>query len=228
MIGIYLRHNWPILSIDTKKKEPVGNFKRNGTEYCAKGSPRAVNDHDFYDELAVPYGIYDYNHNVGFVNLGRSKDTPEFAVESLSRWWDNYGCFIYPDAKKILLLADSGGSNGYDRRMFKKYLADLAKKLGVVFYVCHYPPGCSKYNRIERRYFSMISISTQAQPVDSLEEFAELIKYTTTETGLKSMCVIDYNVYHTGQKIGKREYEALPIRRSSVVSKLNYWIGDEL
>ena len=222
----YTKHGLPVISIDTKKKELIGNFKRAGTEYRPKKSPRPVNDHDFCNEHAVPYGIYDCNKNFGFVNLGHSKDTAKFAVESIRRWWNLYEKIEYPDAKKMLIFADSGGSNGYNRRMFKKYLVQLSQEIGVVFRMCHYPPGCSKYNPVEHRFFSEISVSTQAQPITSLSEFAEFIRHTTTETGLRAMCVIDNNIYPTKEKIGKHEYDALPIRRSSIVSELNYWIGE--
>ena len=152
----------------TLKKEIIGAFKASGSLLRPVGEPLEVVDHDFATVRATPYGLYDIQRNTGFVNLSTSADTSEFAVESLRRWWNLRGRFDYPQAKRLLLTADCGGSNGYNRRMFKKYLADFALETGLEIHVCHYPPGCSKYNKIERHLFSQISISIQGRPLTSV------------------------------------------------------------
>jgi hypothetical protein len=225
MRNLYLTKGWAVISIDAKKKEMIGNFKSNGSEYRASKSPRAVNDHDFCQQRVTPYGIYDYGKNRGFVNLGISKDTAEFAVESIRRWWQQEGIQFYSDTRHVLIMADSGGSNGFNRRMFKKYLSDLSVEIGVIFYVCHYPPGTSKYNPIEHRMFSAISKSIQAQPLTDIHILKELISHTVTTAGLRILCTIDENVYTTGQTIPQSDFNALPIKPAKIISKLNYTVG---
>lgn len=203
MRKFYLTKGWAVISIDAKKKELLGNYKSNGSEYRASKSPRAVSDHDFGEQRVTPYGIYDYGRNTEFINLGISKDTAEFAVESIRRWWRQEGSKIYFNTKHVLIMADSGGSNGFNRRMFKKYLSDLSQETGLLFYVCHYPSGTSKYNPIEHRLFSAISKSIQAQPLTDIDTFKELLNHTTTTTGLRIKCVVDNNTYTTNQSISQ-------------------------
>ena len=221
----YLTKGWAVISIDSKKKELIGEFKSNGSEYRVSKSARKVNDHDFGEQRVTPYGIYDYGRNKGFINLGNSSDTAEFAVESIRRWWHTEGSSAYPGCKHILILADNGGSNGSNRRMFKKYLSDLSKETGLMFYVCHYPSGTSKYNPIEHRLFSEISKSIQAQPLTDIDTFKNLISHTETTTGLSVTCAIDENVYEKGQTISNSDFNALPVIPSKVVSRLNYTVG---
>jgi hypothetical protein len=225
MRKLYLSKGWAVISIDAKKKELIGDFKSNGSEYRASKSARKVNDHDFGEQRVTPYGVYDCGRNKGFINLGTSSDTAEFAVESIRRWWKSEGSSAYPGCKRVLILADNGGSNGSNRRMFKKYLSDLSKETGLIFYVCHYPSGTSKYNPIEHRLFSEISKSIQAQPLTDIKTFRNLISHTRTTTGLSVTCVIDDNVYKTGQTISRYDYNNLPFLPSSDISTLNYSIG---
>ena len=186
------------------------------------GKPLKVVDHDFATLRATPYGLYDIQKNTGFVNLSTSADTSEFAVESIRRWWNLRGKFDYPQAKRLLLTADCGGSNGYNRRMFKKYLADFALESGLEVHVCHYPPGCSKYNKIERRLFSRISISMQGRPLTSVSVFQKLIEHTVTTTGLKVQCALDENSYITGQQISDKSFAALPVTHDNELGDWNY------
>ena len=179
-------------------------------------------DHDFSTVRATPYGLYDVQKNAGFVNLSLSADTSEFAVESIRRWWNQRGKFDYPEAGRLLLTADCGGSNGYNRRMFKKYLADFALETGLEIHVCHYPPGCSKYNKIERRLFSQISISMQGHPLTSISTLQKLIENAATLTGLKVQCVLDENSYAKGQKISDKRFAALPVTHDNELGEWNY------
>ena len=187
-----------------------------------RGKPLEVIDHDFSTIRATPYGLYDMRKNTGFINLSTSADTSEFAVESIRRWWNLRGGLDYPHAGRLLLTADCGGSNGYNRRMFKKYLADFARESGLEIHVCHYPPGCSKYNRIERRLFSQISISIQGRPLTSLSVFQKLIEHSDTTTGLHVQCVLDENAYAKGQKISDKSFAALPIIHDDTLGDWNY------
>lgn len=186
------------------------------------GEPLEVVDHDFATVRATPYGLYDIRKKAGFVNLSTSADTSEFAVESIRRWWNLRGRFDYPQAKRLLLTADCGGSNGYNRRMFKKYLADFALETGLEIHVCHYPPGCSKYNKIERRLFSQISISMQGRPLTSVSVFQKLIENTVTVTGLNVQCVLDENSYVKGQEISDELFAALPVIHDDELGDWNY------
>ena len=184
-----------------------------------------VNDHDFAEKKAVPYGVYDIGANHGFVNLGQSSDTSEFAVESIRRWWNASGKNVYPNAHRVLITADCGGSNGYNRRMFKKYLADFASETGLEVHVCHYPPGTSKYNKIEHRLFSQISMSMQGQPLISMYVFQQLIRHTATTTGLTVDCVMDTNSYEKGQKISDNILNTLPVTHKAILGDWNYFFS---
>ena len=210
-----------IISIDTKKKEPVGNFKNAGTEYRKKKDPRPVLNHDFPELRAVPYGIYDVKKNKGFVVLGKSHDTPRFAVNSIRIWWNESGKADYPNAKRLLILADSGGSNSCNSRVWKKEIFELGKELGISIHVSHYPTGCSKWNPIEHKLFCFITKNWQGKPLTDLLTIQKYIQATSTETGLSVQCVIDYADYPLKEKVDDKEFNSLPIQRLQL-GKWNY------
>jgi len=191
----------PVISIDAKKKENIGNFKNIGAEYNKKKEPVKVLDHDFpIKELgkATPYGVYDVMNNAGFVNVGISSDTAEFAVESIKRWWYEMGAETYPNADTIYITADAGGSNGSRVKLWKTSLQKLADELNMTLKISHFPPGTSKWNKIEHRLFSFISKNWRGKPLESLAVIVNLIGSTTTDTGLTVKCVVDYNEYKKG------------------------------
>jgi Rhodopirellula transposase DDE domain len=226
----FMREQQPVVSIDTKKKELVGNFKNNGREYAPAGEPREVNAHDFQSDAllkAVPFGIYDIVKNQGWINLGISNDTAMFAVESIRRWWNGLGKASYPNAEKLMITADCGGSNGYRVRLFKKELQKFANESGLKIFVCHFPPGTSKWNKIEHRLFSFISNNWRAHPLNDLVTIVNLIGNTRTDAGLKVCCEIDDNNYETGIKITKKEVDALNIKRDEFHGEWNYSIWPE-
>ena len=217
----------PIISVDCKKKELLGNFKNGGREWQAKGEDTRVNVHDFLslaDGKAVPYGVYDLVHKRGFVNVGIDHDTAEFAVESIKRWWHSTGKALYPDQKELLITADGGGSNGARNRLWKKKLQELANEEQLTITVVHYPPATSKWNTIEHRLFSFISINWRAKPLTSLEVVLELLSHTTTKEGLAVTAVKDSNVYPTGIKVSDEELAALNLSRNSFHGEWNYTI----
>ena len=191
----YLKEGVPVISVDTKKKENIGNFKNNGNEYRTKKNPRKVLDHDFpLEEIGkiAPYGVYNLNHNTGFVNAGISHDTSEFAVESISRWWETVGKHTFSNQEKIYITADSGGSNGYRVRMWKYQLQQFADRTGLEIEVSHFPRGCSKWNKVEHRLFCYISKNWQGKPLVDVQTSVNLIASTTTTTGLDVVCVRDH------------------------------------
>jgi hypothetical protein len=217
----------PVLSIDAKKKENIGNFKNNGRTYREKKTPLEVLDHDFpIAELgkATPFGVYDIFRNRGFVNVGISSDTAMFAVESVRRWWYSEGIVYYPDATEIVLTADGGGSNGSRSRLFKRELQLLANEIGKSIRVMHYPPGTSKWNKIEHRLFSYISQNWQGIPLISIAVIVSLIGATTTAKGLAVACVLDENIYQKGIRISDEEFSAINIVPDSFHSDWNYSI----
>ena len=217
----------PMISVDCKKKELVGNFKNNGREWQAKGEDTCVNVYDFLslaDGKAVPYGIYDLIHKRGFVNVGIDHDTAEFAVESIRRWWQNSGKALYPGKKELLITADGGGSNGARNRLWKKKLQELANEEQLTITVLHYPPATSKWNKIEHRLFSFISINWRAKPLTSLEVVLELLSHTTTKEGLVVTALKDSNTYPTGIKVSDDELAALNLFRDSFHGEWNYTI----
>ena len=192
----YQKGNQPVISVDTKKKELIGNFKNAGRELHKKGTPELVNVYDFPDpELGKisPYGIYDIGKNMGWVNVGVDHDTAQFAVQSIRSWWYSMGKSHYPDAKKLLITADGGGSNGSRVRLWKIELQKLAVEIGLEITVCHFPPGTSKWNKIEHRLFSFISQNWRGKPLTSHQVVVKLIASTKTKTGLKVKCVLDEN-----------------------------------
>jgi len=217
----------PIISVDCKKKELLGNFKNNGREWQAKGEHTEVNVYDFLsvaDGRAIPYGIYDLVHKNGFVNVGVDHETAEFAVESIRRWWQTCGKSLYPTHQELLITADGGGSNGVKNRLWKKKLQDLANEEQLTITVAHYPPATSKWNKIEHRLFSFISINWRAKPLTSLEVVLELLSHTTTKEGLTVTAIKDSNVYPTGIKVSDEELAALNLSRASFHGEWNYTI----
>lgn len=215
----------PIVSVDCKKKELIGHFKNNGREWQAKGDATTVNVYDYLslaDGKAVPYGVYDLLQNRGFVNVGIDHDTAEFAVESIRRWWLSLGKVLYPDKKALLITADGGGSNAARSRLWKREMQQLANETGLRITVCHFPPGTSKWNKIEHRLFSYISINWRAKPLVSLETVIELISHTTTEQGLVVTAIKDSNTYPTGIKVSDEELKALHITRDDFHGEWNY------
>jgi hypothetical protein len=218
----------PVISVDTKKKENIGNFKNPGQEYRKSKDPRKVLDHDFpVKELGkiAPYGVYNLNHNIGFVNVGTSNDTAEFAVESISRWWDVVGKHTFPNASKLLITCDCGGSNGNRRRLWKYQLSQLAKRIGITIHVCHFPPGTSKWNKVEHRLFCYISKNWQGKPLIDIETAIALIGSTTTETGLRVICQCDNNVYELAITVSDDDFEAINIINIEPFESWNYVIN---
>lgn len=215
----------PVISVDTKKKELVGDFKNPGRVYRPKASPEPVRVHDFkIPELgkASPYGIYDITHNMGWVNLGTDHDTAAFAVESIRRWWLGMGRGLYPAARCLQIVADGGGSNGARLRLWKVELQKLSEELGMPVQVCHLPPGTSKWNKIEHRLFSFISMNWRGRPLISHEVIINLIKATTTKAGLRVEASLDRNEYPAGTKISDEEMAALNLFRESFHGDWNY------
>ena len=218
----------PAISVDTKKKELVGDFKNGGRELRPKGQPEPVRVHDFLiPELgkAAPYGIYDIAANAGWVNLGITHDTAAFAVESIRRWWNECGAVRYPAATKLLITADCGGSNGARVRLWKRELQVLADELGMAISVCHHPPGTSKWNRIEHRLFAFITQNWRGKPLVSHQVIVQLIANTKTAAGLTVACRLDANTYEKGIKVTDHEMAALNIRPAEFHGEWNYTIS---
>ena len=217
----------PVLSVDTKKKERVGNFKNPGRTYRPRGNPKEVNVYDFPDlgdGIAIPYGAYDLQRNHGFVNVGMTHDTAEFAVESLRFWWRRFGHRHYPDATGWLVCADGGGSNGSRNRAWKYYLQQLTKDLGIPVTVCHYPPGTSKWNKIEHRMFSFISSNWQGVPLETYATIVNLIGATKTNEGLRISARLDKNTYDLGEKISDDEMTNVQMQPHETHPNWNYTI----
>ncbi len=218
----------PVISVDTKKKEKIGDFANAGREWRPKGEPEEVRVHDFLiPELGkvAPYGIYDMTHNLGWVNVGIDHDTGTFAVESIRRWWYSMGEPLYPAAHQLLITADSGGSNGYRLRMWKVELQKLADETGLSIKVCHLPPGTSKWNKIEHRLFSYISQNWRGKPLISHEVIVNLIAATTTATGLRVHSQLDTRSYPTGVRVSDAELGQVNIERDSFHGEWNYTIS---
>ena len=217
----------PVIAVDAKKRELVGEFKNAGREWRQKGKPVAVNVYDFpslSNGVAIPYGTYDVQRNQGFVNVGISHDTAEFAVESIRQWWRRFGHRHYPQARTLLICADGGGSNGSRNRAWRVYLQQFSDDTGVAVTVCHYPPGTSKWNKIEHRMFSFISLNWRGQPLVSYETVVNLISHTTTRKGLRVNARLDPQVYVTGQKVTDSELRALRLTRHALHPTWNYTI----
>lgn len=218
----------PVISVDTKKKELVGEFSNKGSTWRPQGCPEKVNTHDFLDPdkgRASPYGIYDLFNNVGFVNVGVSADTSAFAVESIRRWWLNMGKESYANARKLLITADGGGSNGSRVRLWKTELQRFADEMNLEISVCHFPPGTSKWNKIEHRMFSFISQNWRGKPLVSIETIINLIGATKTKKGLTIKTSVDTNEYAKGIKIKDSEIEALALKRDAFHGEWNYTLN---
>ena len=217
----------PVVSVDTKKKELVGDFKNGGREWRPAGNPETVRVYDFVDKAlgkANPYGVYDPVANVGWVSVGVDHDTAEFAVETLRRWWGKMGRLRYPTATELLVNADGGGSNGTRVRLWKVALQRLADETGLRITVCHFPPGTSKWNKIEHRMFSYISMNWRGKPLISHEVIVNLIASTTTQTGLKIEAEIDTNLYPKGLRVTDEELEKINIQKANFHGEWNYTI----
>jgi transposase len=227
----FIAEHEPVISIDSKKKENIGNFKNNGAEWQKSKMPTKVLDHDFPLEdkgKAVPYGVYDIAKNKGFVNVGISSDTAEFAANSILKWWGIVGKRAYPDATKIMITADCGGSNGYRVKLWKVKLQEIANQLNMAIHVTHFPPGTSKWNKIEHRLFSYISINWRGKPLDELLTVISLIASTTTSEGLTVECVSDMQEYKKGRVVADEELDAVNIKPQEFHGEWNYVISPNM
>jgi transposase len=223
-----LAENQPVISVDTKKKELVGDFKNPGREWRPQGDPEEVRVHDFLiKELgrAVPYGVYDLATNTGWVNVGVGNDTAAFAVQTIRRWWQDIGRVRYPLAKRLVITADGGGSNGSRVRLWKRELQQFADELSISIEVHHFPPGTSKWNKIEHRLFSFVTQNWRAKPLISYRVIVDLIAATTTKTGLKVYCELDANSYPKGITVSDAEMASLNIQRAGFHGEWNYTIA---
>lgn len=220
----------PVISVDTKKKENIGNFKNNGQEYRQNKDPRKVLDHDFpLEELGKisPYGVYNLNNNTGFVNVGTSHDTSEFAVESIARWWETVGKHTFPGSKKMYITCDSGGSNGYRVRMWKYQLQQFVNRTGLEVEISHFPRGTSKWNKVEHRLFCYISKNWQGKPLVDVQTAVDLIGSTKTTTGLEVICVRDDTEYKLAQKVSDADFIAISIKNIPPFPLWNYKISPQ-
>jgi transposase len=221
----FQRANQPVISVDTKKKELVGNFKTPGREWQPKGKPEHVNVHDFADPQlgkVIPYGVYDLAANAGWVNVGIDHDTAEFAVESIRRWWAHMGKARYPHAKKLLITADCGGSNGSRTRLWKVALQRFADEVQLPLHVCHFPPGTSKWNKVEHSLFCFITQNWRGRPLRSRATVVHLLASTTTQHGLTVQAMLDEHTYETGKRVTKEELAALKLQPKSFQGEWNY------
>ncbi len=227
----FIADDEPVISVDTKKKELIGDYANRGAEWSPEGEPERVQVHDFPNrELgehakAIPYGIYDVTNDEGWVSVGDSADTAEFAVESIRRWWNQMGRDRFPNATRLLITADAGGSNGYRLRAWKTHLAKLAAETGLHVTVCHYPPGTSKWNRIEHRMFRFISMNWRGRPLTSVRTIIELISATSTTTGLTIQAGYDPEWYPKGVKITDAQLAAVPLTPHTFHGEWNYTIN---
>ncbi len=221
-----LKADNPAISVDTKKKELVGAYKNGGREYRPTGEPEPVDVHDFKGELGrvSPYGVYDLQDNSGWVSVGISADTSEFAVETIRRWWYSMGEERYPEADGLFITADCGGSNGYRTRLWKLELQRLADELKLAITVCHFPPGTSKWNKVEHRLFSFITMNWRGKPLHTYQTVVNLIAATTTTTGLEVQCELDSRSYDKGRKVSDAELETVKIRPHRFHGEWNYTI----
>ena len=231
LAGERLASGDPVISVDTKKKELIGNYANGGTESHPGGEPTRTNVHDFADRAlgefakAIPYGVYDIANNHGWVNVGDTADTAEFALHSIRSWWNALGQERFPDTTRLMITADAGGSNGYRVRAWKWHLAQLAAETGLEITVCHYPPGTSKWNKIEHRLFSFISMNWRGRPLTDIRTIVELIAATTTETGLTVQAAYDPEWYPKGVKITDAQLAAIPVTRHDWHGEWNYTIA---
>lgn len=227
-VNSFLNSGSPVISVDCKKKENIGNYKNAGTEWSPEKNPTKVKVYDFIDETlgkAIPYGIYDISNNEGFVSVGISSDTASFAVASIRSWWNEIGQLKFKKSKKILITADGGGSNSSRSKLWKKELEVLAKELDIEINVCHFPPGTSKWNKIEHRLFSYISMNWRAKPLTSLQIIIDLIASTKTTKGLKVIARLDDKIYQKGILISDDEMKNINIKRNEFHGEWNYIIN---
>jgi len=228
MVKFFQKENHPVISIDAKKRELVGNFKNIGKEFCRIKEPEKVKVYDFpidAEGKAILYGVYDMIQNMGWVSVGVDHDTAEFAVETIKRWWIKMGKPFYPDAKKILITADGGGSNSSRSRLWKKELQKLSNETGLIIEVCHFPPATSKWNKIEHRLFSYIAQNWRGKPLLSYEVIVNLIASTTTTKGLRVKCEMNRNIYNTGIKITDKEMKNINFIQNQFHGDWNYQIS---
>jgi len=221
----YLNNGQPVVSVDCKKKELIGNYKNGGKEWEVKKKPVEVNVYDFMDKKlgkAVPYGIYDLYKNEGWVNVGISRDTAKFAVSSIRTWWGQMGSQCYPNAKEILITADGGGSNSSRSRLWKMEIQKFSNETGMQVRVCHFPPGTSKWNKIEHKMFSFISMNWRGKPLVSLQVIVNLIGATKSSSGLKIKASIDENIYEKGLKVSDEEFQKINIEKDGFHGEWNY------
>jgi hypothetical protein len=224
-VRAYLRRHDPVISVDTKKKELVGEYANPGRTWRPQGEPERVNMHDFADEMlgkAVPYGVYDVGRNHGWVDVGVDHDTAAFAVAAIRAWWRGDGAAAYPKATRLLVTADAGGSNSYRAKLWKTELAALATETGLAITVCHFPPGTSKWNRIEHRLFAAISTNWRGQPLTSHEVIVNLIGATTDSSGLVVHAELDTNAYPNGVEVSNEQVDALRLKRHKFHGDWNY------
>jgi hypothetical protein len=217
----------PVISVDTKKKELIGNYQNTGRQWRKQSSPAEVSGHDFADPSvprAYPYGIYDLARNTGFVNVGTDHDTGAFAVASIRGWWRAEGTRLYPKARRLLITADGGGSNGYRLRSWKLGLQQVADATGLSILVCHFPPGTSKWNKIEHRLFSFISSNWRGEPLRDYETVVRLIAATTTAKGLSVTCRLDRRKYPVGRKVSDKEFATVNLKPKAFHGEWNYQI----
>ena len=223
----FQKRGQPVISVDTKKKELIGNFKNGGHEWHPKGKPEEVKVHDFMDKKlgkAIPYGVYDLTQNEGWVSVGTDHDTARFAAEAIRRWWKKMGAKRHRGATQLLITADGGGSNGSRCRLWKVALQDLATQLDMPIHVCHFPPGTSKWNKIEHRMFCQITQNWRGRPLVSHEVIINLIANTTTEQGLRIQAELDTAAYPLGTKVTDKQLDTLKIKRHKFHGEWNYSI----
>jgi len=221
----FLNSGQPAISVDAKKKEQIGEYKNGGREWHPRGQPETVRVHDFEKQKDTPYGVYDPGLNAGWVNVGTDHDTSAFAVESIRRWWNMMGREAYPEARQLLITADGGGSNGSRVRLWKLELQKLADETRLEISVSHFPPGTSKWNKIEHRLFSFITKNWRGKPLVSHEVIVNLIAATTTRTGLRVQSQLDMSKYPKGVKVGKQEFAAIQLLPDSFHGEWNYTIS---
>jgi hypothetical protein len=221
----FQQRDQPVISVDTKKKELIGQFSNGGQEWRPKGEPEEVRVHDFMDKTlgkAIPYGVYDLNENEGWVSVGIDHDTARFAVQAITRWWHKMGARRHPRARELLIMADGGGSNGSRCRLWKVALQDLANRVGMPIHVSHFPPGTSKWNKIEHRMFCHITQNWRGRPLVSHEVIVNLIAAVTTRTGLKIRAELDRGTYPSGIKVTEAEFQTLHLKPQAFHGDWNY------
>jgi hypothetical protein len=226
-VTTFLRQRQPVISVDTKKKELVGDFRNAGREWRPEGKPEVVRVHDFMDKKlgkAIPYGVYDLASNQGWVNVGITSDTAQFAVASIRRWWNEMGAARFPRARKLMVTADGGGSNSSRNRLWKVSLQHLADELRMPIHVTHFPPGTSKWNKIEHRLFCFITNNWRGRPLECHQTIVQLISNTTTETGLVVRAALDTTEYETGIKVSDEELAQVRLKTAEFHGEWNYAI----